>query len=110
MIALGFVVLAATGACLRALASSSESGFNQHLWTTFALNIGGSFLVGWLHGADAGAILVLGVGGIGTLTTFSTFVGQVECIVREASLLKALGFAGLTVVSGVAAAALGYSL
>ena len=110
MIALGFVLLAALGASIRALASSPESGFNRHLWTTFGINIAGSFLLGWLHGANADTILVVGVGGLGSVTTFSTFIGQVECIGREARVVEAVGFAALTVAAGVAAAAIGYSL
>ena len=109
MIAIGFVVLAIAGVSLRALASSAEGDFNRHVGTTLALNVGGSFLLGWLHGADADTMLVFGVGGLGSLTTFSTFSGEVGCIGREATIVEASGLVAVTVLAGIAAAAIGYS-
>ena len=111
MTVIAFVVLAAAGTLVRATVSSSEDGFNRHLWTTFILNVVGSFALGWLHGSDVDAIVVIGVGGLGSLTTFSTFIWQLECIARRGgTVTKAVLFGALSFAAGVAAAAIGFSL
>lgn len=111
MTVIGFVVLAAAGTLLRTLASSPVAGFDRHLWTTFGLNMVGSFALGWLHGSDADSLVVIGVGGLGSLTTFSTFIWQLECIARRGGTLRnAVLFGMLSITAGVAAAAIGFSL
>ncbi len=110
MTAIGFVVLAAAATAVRAIVSAPDGDFDRQLWATFALNVGGSFLLGWMHASDVDPMVVFGVGGLGSLTTFSAFIAQIECIGREATVVQAAGFTTLTVLAGVAAAAIGYSL
>ena len=111
MIVVGFLVAAAIGTLVRARASAPTTQFDRHLWATFGLNIGGSFVLGWLHGADADTMVVVGVGGLGSLTTFSTFIWQVEQLARrEQSVRRALLLVALSVGAGVGAAAIGYQL
>lgn len=111
MIIVAFVVAATAGTLVRAMASSPRHTFARHLWTTFGLNVFGSFALGWAHGSDADTLLVVGVGGLGSLTTFSTFVWQVECIARRGGTRRnAVLFTLLAVGAGVGAAAVGYAL
>lgn len=111
MIVFGFLVAAAIGTLVRARASSPTAHFDRHLWTTLGLNVAGSFALGWLHGAAVDTMVVVGVGGLGSLTTFSTFIWQVECLARrERSVRHAALFVALAVAAGVGAAALGYHL
>jgi CrcB protein len=83
------------------------------LWSTVAINVVGSFLLGLLVAAGWFSRDVregIGVGFLGGFTTFSTFSVQ---IVMEADTGKT-GTAGLyliaSIVGGIAAAAAGYAL
>jgi len=80
------------------------------MWGTLAVNVLGSFMVGLLHASSARALVVIGVGGLGSLTTFSTFISQVECIDREGSRRDAVLYLLGTVVLGIGAGALGWTL
>ena len=110
MIVVAFVAAAAAGTLLRAAVSSPRHSFERHVWTTFGLNVAGSFALGWAHGSDAGVLVVFGVGGLGSLTTFSTFVWQVERLARRGRTVSAALFALVAISAGVGAAAVGTSL
>jgi CrcB protein len=85
-------------------------------WSTFAVNVAGSALLGFLLGAQRhlglpSAVLALaGTGFCGGLTTYSTFGYETLRLLEDG----ALGEAGLNVIGslavGVAAAWLGYLL
>lgn len=87
-------------------------------WTTFGINVTGSFLLGLLlevlarTGPDAGwrraARLTLGTGVLGGFTTYSTFAVEVSQRAGSGAHLAAPAYAVGTVVLGAAAAALGY--
>lgn len=109
-VAIGFAAMAGVGTLVRAIASDAEHGFNRHMSVTFAINIIGSFLLGLLSGSSANTITMVGVGGLGSLTTFSTFIFQVECIGREGTIPRAIGYAAASVIVGVSAAWLGWSI
>lgn len=110
MIALGFLITAAVGAALRGYVTDLNARFDRQMYGTAAVNIAGSFLLGILHNSSANAILIIGVGGIGALTTFSTFVSQIECINREGRTMDAVLYAVGTLTLGVGAAWIGWSL
>lgn len=110
MIVLGFVALAGLGAVVRAYVTDLSAPFDRQMWGTMAVNVVGSFLLGALSGASTNAIVMVGVGGLGAMTTFSTFVAQIECIHREGTSSNALMYAAGTVILSVAAAWLGWSL
>jgi CrcB protein len=110
MTALLFVVAAFGGTLIRAAATGFEASFQRRMWATFAVNVAGAFLLGVLDGSDANVITTVGIGGLGALTTFSTFISQVECIDREGTRRDAAIYAAGTLLAGITAAALGIAL
>jgi fluoride exporter len=80
---------------------------------TLAVNVAGSALLGVLLGrADvpAWAVMLVGTGFCGTLTTFSTFGADVVRMLDERVLGRALAYLAATVVLGIGAGAAGYTL
>ena len=69
----------------------------------------GSLALGFLAGASAPVPVVVGVGGLGALTTFSTFVADTLDLAANRPV-RAVGHVLTTVVLGVAAAATGLAL
>jgi CrcB protein len=110
MIALGFLLAAAVGAALRGYVNNLNARFDRQMYGTAAVNIAGSFLLGILHNSSANAILIIGVGGLGALTTFSTFVAQIEYVNREGKTIDAVLYAVGTLTLGVGAAWIGWSI
>ena len=86
-------------------------------WTTFAINLVGSFALGALletlarSGPDAGrrrvARLVVGTGVLGGFTTYSTFVVEVERRLSGGFVATGVAYALTSVVLGLVAAWLG---
>ncbi len=77
-------------------------------WGTFAVNVAGSAVLGFLLGAQAhlglpsGAFALLGTGFCGGMTTFSTFGYETVRLVEDG----AIGKAGLNVLGSLAVAVL----
>ncbi|HYP47058.1 MAG TPA: CrcB family protein [Thermoleophilaceae bacterium] len=85
----------------------------QLLWSTVAINVVGSFLLGLLVAEDwFGRDLRegLGVGFLGGFTTFSTFSVQAVLEVDGGEPARAMVYVGASVVGGLVAAAAGYTL
>ena len=83
------------------------------LWSTLAINIVGSFLLGLLaaeHWFERDVREAIGVGFLGGFTTFSTFSVQIVLDVDAGEPVRAAGYLVASVVGGVAAAAAGYVL
>jgi CrcB protein len=83
------------------------------LWSTVAINIAGSFLLGLLVAEDWFSRDVreaLGVGFLGGFTTFSTFSVQVVLDVEAGEPGRAALYVLTSVVGGIAAATCGYLL
>lgn len=95
-VAVGFVLAAGLGAVIRWWCTERLG----RPWGTVAVNIAGSYLLGWASSLGAPAITVVGVAGLGTLTTFSTFVADADDGGHRVAAV-------VTVVGGVAAAWLG---
>lgn len=102
-----FIALAAIGTLIRAGLAGLETHFNRQMLATAAVNIAGAFVMGSLVNADADTITIVGVGGLGSLTTFSTFVSQIECINRRGKRRDAVLYAAGTIVVGIGAAWIG---
>nr|CTQ95799.1 CrcB protein [Kibdelosporangium sp. MJ126-NF4] len=99
-----FVVLGAmVGAPVRYLVSRAVPS----PWGTFVVNIAGCFLLGLVAGASGGVHALVGTGFCGALTTYSTFGYETLQLVERGDYRTAGLNVGLSVVVGLAAAALG---
>ena len=108
--ALSFLVAAAAGGILRALAAtaSARSGARLPLGT-LAVNLGASFVAGLATGLDGAAATIVIVGLLGALSTFSTVVRELVALGRDEPAAAA-AYLVLTVVGGIAAAGAGLAL
>ena len=86
-------------------------------WATFAVNILGSFLIGWLAYmvVGRGAIsvqtrLIVMVGLLGGFTTFSTFSLDTLRLIQEGGWKAAVANAVLSVAGGLIAAWAGFNI
>jgi len=117
---LGLLVLC--GATIGTLARASLSDAFPHStgawpWTTFWINLAGSFVLGALleslalAGADEGwrrtARLGFGTGVLGGFTTYSTFVVEIDRLTRDDHLALAMAYTGSSLIAGITLAALG---
>jgi fluoride exporter len=83
------------------------------IWTTVAINLAGSFLLGLLTASSwfsRDAREVIGVGFFGGLTTYSTFSVQVVLETDGGRPGTAVAYLLVSVVGGIACAAAGYAL
>ena len=78
-------------------------------WATFAANIAGSLVLGWLVAAVAGGLWrpFVGAGFCGALTTFSAFQVQIVLLADDGHGALAALYLAVSVSCGLAAAALG---
>jgi len=108
-----FVLLAGAGASVRFLAGRPNGRWPGGHVGTMAVNVAGSFALGLLAGTGDATLTMVGTGGLGALTTFSTFaadaVGMTDTRVGRRNG-RALGHIVNTLVLGVGAAALGLHL
>ncbi len=115
---LGFLVAAGVGAPARYLVDGwvQDRTRGAFPWGTFVVNITGCLLLGCLtglvlyHGTDAAARTVLGAGGLGAYTTFSTFTFETVRLAEEGALRESFLNAGAGLLLGFAAAAAGLAL
>ena len=106
LIIFGFTALAGAGAGLRFLATDRWPGGHKG---TLLVNVAGSLVLGLLAGTSAPVPVVVGVGGLGAFTTFSTFAADTLDLAADRPV-RAIGHVLTTVVLGVTAAAAGLAL
>ncbi|UYG17609.1 CrcB family protein [Brachybacterium huguangmaarense] len=119
---LGFAALVGLGSMVGTLLRASiEQGFAGAAatwpWPTFVINLVGSLVLGALLetlgrlGQDTGRRRVVrlagGTGVIGGFTTYSTYALEIDQLARSGDLLLAVLYAVISLVAGVAAAAIG---
>jgi CrcB protein len=113
-----FLVAGSAGAVLRYVVDAvigyrTEGAFP---WGTFAINVSGSLLLGFLtglglyHAFPKAPRVVLGTGFCGAYTTFSTFTFETVRLAEEGAAGEALRNAGGTLFTAAAAAAVGLAL
>lgn len=107
-------VLGAAGALSR-YAVGSVVGVTSFPWATLGINVAGSFLLGLVLVAgpvrwDEDLAVAAGVGFLGAFTTFSTFGVETHTLLRDERIGAAAAYVVASVVLGVAAAALGWSV
>ena len=101
----GFVVVAAAGTIIRALTTARLN--DDFYYGTLAINLLGSFLLGALADSSSPWAPVLGVAGLGALTTWSTLAEETTAILRRGEAALASSYLGATVFAGVLAAWIG---
>ncbi|GJM36762.1 MAG: hypothetical protein DHS20C19_01290 [Acidimicrobiales bacterium] len=105
MIVLGFVVAAGVGAGARWYLG----GALGRLGGTMVANTLGSFLLGLLVGQSDGTTTVVGVAGLGALTTWSALMAQLGELGRT-DRERAVRYGAVSLIGGVAAAWLGLKM
>lgn len=110
------VGLAGAAGALTRYALSVLVGPRGFPWTTLAINVTGSFVLGAvLTAAMTGRVspqlaVVIGTGFLGAYTTYSTFSWELVLLLRDGQWPRAAVYTLLSLVLGVGAAALGYRL
>ncbi|HZX54756.1 MAG TPA: CrcB family protein [Ilumatobacteraceae bacterium] len=115
---IAFVAAAAIGAPARYLVEGivQQRARGRFPWGTLAVNVSGCFLLGVLtglglyHGLGATSRLVLGTGGLGAYTTFSTFTFQSVSLLEQRFTRPAAANVAGSFVLGLAAASAGLAL
>jgi CrcB protein len=113
-----FLVAAGIGATSRYLLDGwvQDRTSGAFPWGTFTVNVSGCLLLGVLtglglyHDLDATTRTVLGTGGLGAYTTFSTFTFETIRLAEEGALDEAFRNAAANVLVGLAAASAGLAL
>jgi CrcB protein len=113
-----FLVAAAVGAPARYVldgAVQARAG-GVFPWGTFVVNVSGCLALGVItglglyHGLGAGTRTVIGTGGIGAYTTFSTFSFETVRLAEEGAITEALRNVAATLIVGLLAASAGLAL
>jgi fluoride exporter len=82
-------------------------------WGTLAVNLAGCLVLGVLAGANNGgstAYLLVGTGFCGALTTYSTFSYETVRLAQERAYFYAVANVLVSVVAGLGAALIGYTV
>lgn len=116
MTALLVVLGAAVGAPTRYLADLwvQSRHTTRYPWGTFVVNVAGSLVLGLTAGAAYAVsapqwlLTLVGTGFCGALTTFSTFSFEAVRLAQEEATATAVAYVAASLVTGVAAAALGW--
>ena len=102
-----FVLAAACGALARVEAGRRWNRHDGFALGTVIVNVTGSFLLGLLWNVAPPTLTVLGVGGLGAYTTFSSFARDVAALGERRPLLLVAVYVVASVALGIAAAAAG---
>jgi CrcB protein len=114
----GFLLAAAIGAPARYLVDGwvQDRASGAFPWGTFTVNATGCLALGLLtglglyHGLGPVSRTVVGTGGLGAYTTFSTFTFETVRLAEEGAIVEAGLNAGASLLLGLVAAAAGLAL
>lgn len=110
----GVVLAGGVGAVARFLldAAVSNAAGKSFPYGTLAVNVSGAVILGLLTGLALSdtASLIVGTGAVGAYTTFSTWMLETQRMAEERQRLRAAGNIVVSLVLGVAAAALGNAI
>jgi len=115
---IAFLVAAAIGAPARYLIDGlvQDRTSGAFPWGTFVVNVSGCLALGLLtgfslyHGLDPTARTVIGTGGLGAYTTFSTFTFETVRLAEEGAVNDAVRNAVGSLLAGLAAASAGLAI
>ena len=100
------IILFGTAAAAGALLRWQTGRLLPRPLATLAVNVVGAFALGLLSGAADPVLTVLGAGGLGVLTTFSTLADDIRHL-WATSTARATGYIAATLILGIGAAAAG---
>ncbi len=106
----GFTLAAGLGALARAEAGRRWNRHEGFPFGTLVVNVSGSFLLGTLWDVAPPAITVLGLAGLGSFTTFSSFARDAVALAERRHVVQAAMYVGLSCGAGIVAAALGVAV
>jgi CrcB protein len=105
------LVAGGVGACLRFLvdAAVARRVAAAFPWGTTVVNLSGALILGLLSGLalPAGAALIAGTGAVGSYTTFSTWMLETQRMAEERQNRSSAANLLVSIVLGLAAAAVG---
>ena len=115
---LAFLAAAAIGAPARYVIDGAVQGWTRGAfpWGTFVVNVTGCLALGVItglalyHGLPATSRTVVGAGGLGAYTTFSTFTFETIRLAEEGAASAALRNVAGNVAVGLAAAGAGLAI
>lgn len=110
IVAFAFVLAAGAGALARAEAGRRWNKHDGLAWGTVVVNVVGSFALGTLHNIGPPAITVIGVGGLGAFTTFSSLARDTVALAQARRHAMAVIYAVVSCTAGVGAAAVGMAI
>jgi CrcB protein len=93
-----------------AAAGHRWNGHDGPAFGTLVVNVTGSFLLGLLVDLAPPAVTVLGVGGLGAYTTFSSFARDAAALIELRRIALAGLYVGATLLLGIGAAAAGVAI
>lgn len=108
--AVAFVAAAAVGALARAEAGRRWNRHDGLAVGTIVVNVTGSFLLGLLSELTPPALTILGVGGLGAYTTFSSFARDAVALAERDRLRLAGLYVAASCALGIGAAAAGVAM
>lgn len=108
--AVAFMVAAALGALARAEAGRRWNRHDGLAVGTVVVNVTGSFLLGLLSNLTSPALTILGVGGLGAYTTFSSFARDAIALAEQDHIRLAGLYVGASCALGIGAAAAGVAI
>lgn len=108
LLGLGVLASAAIGAGIRFLASERLNG--AFPYGTLLINVAASLGLGALSQAGETAQIIVGIGGLGALSTWSTVANEVAQLARAEEGWTAILYLVATITTGVLAAWLGIQL
>ncbi len=107
----GVVLIGGAGSVVRFLADGalSSAAGRDFPYGTMAVNVSGAVILGLLTGLALGhdQALLAGTAAVGSYTTFSTWMLETQRLTEERQHRKAIANVAVSLVLGVAAAALG---
>jgi CrcB protein len=115
---IAFLTAAAVGAPARYLLDGAvqDRTHSAFPWGTLVVNLSGSLLLGFItglglyHGLDDNARTILGAGGVGAYTTFSTFSYETTRLMAQGGTTEAILNTAANLTLGLAAASLGLAV
>lgn len=105
--AVTFVLAAAAGALARAEAGRRWNRHDDFPLGTLIVNVTGSLMLGLMSQVTPPTITVLGVGGLGAYTTFSSFARDAVGLAETNKVILAVVYVALSCLLSFGAAAVG---